>query len=64
MIKSILNIIVLILKIIFVIILIILVLIIHFAVCLLCNPIISFINFALNKEIPYVNIFKLFEKGD
>ena len=62
MIKPILNIIVLVLKMIFVVILTILLLIIHFIVCFICNPIISFINFVLDKEVPYVDICKLFER--
>lgn len=61
MIKSILNIIVFALKMIFVIISTILLLIIHFIICFICNPIISFINFGLSKEVPYVDICKLFE---
>ena len=62
MIKPILNIIVLVLKIIFVVISTILLLTIHFIVCFICNPIISFINFVLDKEVPYVDICKLFER--
>ena len=51
MIKPILNIIVLVLKMIFVVISTILLLTIHFIVFFICNPIISFINFVLDKEV-------------
>ena len=55
MVKAILNIIIITFKMLFVIILLI-----HFVACIICNPIISFINFALNKEMPYVDVCKMF----
>lgn len=60
MIKAILNIIIITFKMLFVIIKTILLLFIHFTACIICNPIISLINFALNKEILYVDICKMF----
>lgn len=60
MIKAILNIIIITFKMLFVIIKTILLLLVHLTACTICNPIISLINFALNKEIPYVDICKMF----
>lgn len=60
MVKAILNIIIITFKVLFVIIDMILLLLIHFVACIICNPIISFINFALNKEMPYVDVCKMF----
>ena len=60
MIKAILNIIIITFKMLFVIIDTILLLLIHFIACIIFNPMISFINFTLKKEIPYVDICKMF----
>lgn len=60
MIKAILNIIIITFKMLFVIIKTILLLLVHLTACIICNPIICLINFSLNKEIPYVDICKMF----
>lgn len=59
-IDKILNIVVLLFKMSFIAIGTLILLIIHFVVCIICNPIISLINFGLNREIPYIDICKTF----
>ncbi len=57
---KVLNIVMVSLKMLFILIVTLILLLVHFVVCIICNPIISFINFSLNREISYVDVCKIF----